>query len=53
MTVEGVLQTVSLVSKLTKNPQIFGEGGEERSGYEVLAARRERNRAGFFDDRSS
>ena len=36
MTVEGVLQTVSLVSKLTKNPQIFGEGGEGRSGYGVL-----------------
>ncbi len=38
------------VPKLAKNPRIFGEGGEGRSGYEVLAARRERNGASFFDE---
>ena len=50
MIVEGTFQTVFPVPKLPKNPQIFGEGGEGRSGYGVLAERRERNGASFFDE---
>ena len=49
MTVEEMLLPF-LVSKITKNLQIFGEGGEGRSGYGVFAARRKRNGASFFDE---
>ena len=48
MAVEGTSYRFS-VFKLLKNPQIFEEGGEGRSGYEV-PAELERNGASFFDE---